>query len=90
MCCLRYEHETYEEAQKTMPKMGASVMTENGPGVVVETRPLTQTVKVRLTEKQEPPKTYAATDVKPMRKATGKPTEKSDGKADGKNTDDAE
>ena len=77
MCCLRYEHEIYEEAQKTMPKMGATVMTENGPGVVVETRPLTQTVKVRLTEKQEPPKTYSVSDVKPIRK-NGKAAEKTD------------
>ena len=77
MCCLRYEHETYEEAQKTMPKMGALVMTENGPGTVVETRPLSQTVKVRLTEKQEPPKTYSVTDITPMKKPQGgKPAEK--------------
>ena len=77
MCCLRYEHETYEEAQKTMPKMGALVMTENGPGTVVETRPLSQTVKVRLTEKQEPPKTYSVTDITPMKKPqNNKPAEK--------------
>ena len=77
MCCLRYEHETYEEAQKTMPKMGALVMTENGPGTVVETRPLSQTVKVRLTEKQESPKTYSVADIKPMKKPqNGKPAEK--------------
>ena len=80
MCCLRYEHETYEEAQKTMPKMGALVMTENGPGTVVETRPLSQTVKVRLTEKQEPPKTYSVTDITPMKKPQGgKPAEKKPG-----------
>lgn len=71
MCCLRYEHETYEEAQKTMPKMGSLVMTENGAGTVVETRPLARTVKVRLLEKQEPPKTYPVSAVTPMKKPQG-------------------
>ncbi len=86
MCCLRYEHETYEEAQKTMPRMGAAVMTENGTGVVVETRPLTQTVKVRLDDKQEAPKVYNASDVSPLRRNNNsKPqSEKGEGKKQGK------
>lgn len=68
MCCLRYEHEVYEEAQKTMPRVGAAVMTENGPGVVVETRPLTQTVKVKLDDKQEAPKVYDCSQISPIRR----------------------
>jgi cell fate regulator YaaT (PSP1 superfamily) len=50
MCCLRYEHESYEEALKTTPPVGSTVETPAGPGVVIETRPLLQTVKVRLDE----------------------------------------
>ena len=68
MCCLRYEHETYEEAQKTMPRVGTAVMTEQGPGVVVETRPLTQTVKVRLDDKQEAPRIYECSQITPVRR----------------------
>ena len=48
MCCLRYEHEVYEEALKTTPPVGSLVSTANGNGYVIEARPLTQVVKVRL------------------------------------------
>ena len=48
MCCLRYEHEVYEEALKTTPPVGSLVSTENGNGYVIEARPLTQMIKVRL------------------------------------------
>lgn len=68
MCCLRFEHEAYEEAQKTTPKVGATVETENGTGVVVETRPLEQTVKVRLDQKQEGTKLFSCGDVTVIRR----------------------
>ncbi len=68
MCCLRFEHETYEEAHKTMPKLGAAVMTENGPGVVIELKPLAQSVKVRLDDKQEAPKSYDVSEITIVRK----------------------
>ncbi len=72
MCCLRFEHEAYEEELKTMPRCGAAVMTENGPGVVVELKPLTRTVKVRLDDKQEAPKYYNVSDITIIRKSGGK------------------
>ncbi len=72
MCCLRFEHETYEEAHRTMPRMGAAVMTENGPGVVIELKPLTQSVKVRLDDKQEAPKSYDVSEITVIRKNGGK------------------
>ncbi len=68
MCCLRFEHETYEEAHRTMPRLGAAVMTENGPGVVVELKPLLQSVKVRLDDKQEAPKNYDVSEITIIRK----------------------
>ena len=34
MCCLRYEHEVYEEKLKKLPKIGATVKTEDGEGIV--------------------------------------------------------
>ncbi len=53
MCCLRYEHETYEEALKVTPSVGSYVSTPAGLGTVVEARPLTSEVKIRLDEKGE-------------------------------------
>ncbi|MBQ7377276.1 MAG: stage 0 sporulation family protein [Clostridia bacterium] len=67
MCCLRYEHETYEAAIKTTPSVGSIVSTANGQGVVIETRPLEQCIRVRLDDKQESPKLYACTDVKVLK-----------------------
>ena len=34
-CCLRYEYETYEEHQKSLPRIGADVITSSGRGRVV-------------------------------------------------------
>ncbi len=67
MCCLRYEHETYEAAIKTTPSVGSIVSTANGQGVVIETRPLEQSIRVRLDDKQESPKLYACADVKVLK-----------------------
>lgn len=50
MCCLRYEHETYEQAIRALPKIGSTVQTPEGAGVVIETQPLAALVKVRSTE----------------------------------------
>ena len=72
MCCLRYEHETYEEALKTTPAVNSAVMTENGPGRVVEARPLAQLVKVRLDEGNEAPKLYSCDAVTVLSQGNGK------------------
>lgn len=69
MCCLRYEHETYEEALKTTPSVGSTVSTSNGVGVVIETRPLLQLVKVKLDEKPENPKLYKCSEVRIIKAA---------------------
>lgn len=58
MCCLRFEHEAYEEARKVTPKVGAFVTTPDGPGTVIETRPLQGIAKVRLEGKQEAVKVF--------------------------------
>lgn len=34
MCCLRYEHDTYQELSRRLPKPGQTVNTVKGPGVV--------------------------------------------------------
>lgn len=50
MCCLAYEHEVYEDFRKSVPKVGRTVMTPQGSGVVIKLNPLTETVQVRLEE----------------------------------------
>ena len=48
MCCLRYEHNTYEELRKNIPSRNALVNTPEGEGIVVDRHILTQLVMVRL------------------------------------------
>lgn len=90
MCCLRYEHEVYEEALKTTPPVGSLVSTEHGNGYVIEIRPLTQIIKVRLEDSTET-KLYSCDAVtvisagkgrrpKPEPKETEKETEKNEDK----------
>lgn len=53
MCCLRYEHETYEDAIKRTPKVDSKVKTPEGDGVVIETNPLAGFVRVLIENKQD-------------------------------------
>jgi len=48
MCCLRYEHETYEAEIAKTPKIDATVKTPDGIGTVCETSPLTGFIKVKI------------------------------------------
>jgi len=48
MCCLGYEHETYEEFKRGLPRVGKTVKTQKGLGVVVKHSPLAETVFVRM------------------------------------------
>lgn len=59
MCCLRFEHETYQEEIKRTPKVGAQLVTPDGTGTVIESKPLVGLVKVRLDADPEgAPKIY--------------------------------
>lgn len=74
MCCLRYEHEAYEEALKVTPPTGATVKTPDGVGVVTEIRPLAEEIRVRLNDNEkEAPKLYKCRDVKVLRVGKGQP-----------------
>ena len=64
MCCLRYEHETYDEEIKKTPAVGCLVETANGNGVITEINPLAALVRVKLTDKPEAPKYYPRDEVK--------------------------
>lgn len=52
-CCLRYEHEGYEELDRKLPRIGKRVETGFGPAVVVDRQILTQLVLVRTEDQQE-------------------------------------
>ena len=85
MCCLRYEHETYEEAIKSTPPVGCVVMTKDGQGIVVETKPLKGEIRVRLNEEEKDAgKFYAVADVKVL----SRPDRKKDKQNDSDNDDD--
>src|SRR5690606_35151933 len=48
MCCLKYEHETYEELLAKTPETGAIVITPMGKGTVVNSYTLLERVKVKV------------------------------------------
>ncbi len=78
MCCLRYEHATYEEAIRKVPPVGATVKTSDGVGVVTEIKPLAEEIKVKLSENEkDAPRAYKAKDVKIL-KMPGKHEQKND------------
>ena len=76
MCCLRYEHETYEEEIKKTPQVGYLVSTDNGNGVIIESNPLAGTVRVRLEDKPEQPKVFSRDNVNVLGKAPKKQQQK--------------
>ncbi len=48
MCCLKYEQAAYEDLIRTTPKVGAAVVTPDGPGVVTEVALIQGLLKVQL------------------------------------------
>ena len=65
MCCLKYEQEAYEDKLKHLPKVGASVKTEEGEGIVDNVEILKEQVKVKFKDGDEfYYKKYPAKDVK--------------------------
>ena len=69
MCCLRYEHETYEYEIKRTPPVDSTVKTEDGIGTVTEINPLAGTIKVKLADKPDiPPKSYHRDNVTVIKK----------------------
>jgi cell fate regulator YaaT (PSP1 superfamily) len=69
MCCLRYEHDTYEYEIKRTPPVDSLVRTVDGVGVVTEINPLAATIKVKLTASPDtPPKSYKRDEVTVLKK----------------------
>ncbi|MFZ2445364.1 MAG: stage 0 sporulation family protein [Syntrophobacteraceae bacterium] len=53
MCCLQYEHETYKELKKDMPKMGKKVEIPEGKGKVVRQNVMGRAYTVLLEDGRE-------------------------------------
>ena len=73
MCCLKYEQNAYEDAQKRMPKNESFVQTPDGPGNVKSVDLLQEKMKVALdgTPPSEPLKTYHNCEVCVLRNGKG-------------------
>jgi cell fate regulator YaaT (PSP1 superfamily) len=68
MCCLKYEHDSYEELLKITPKEGAYVETAEGRGTVEEANILTGILKIKLDKRPDaPPLAFHRQDVKIIR-----------------------
>lgn len=75
MCCLRYEHEAYEDALKNLPKVDSYVQTPDGNGTVTELVPLAGIVKVRLAGEQGVIRQYVAENVNVLASKAPKQTD---------------
>ncbi len=51
LCCLNYENECYKECRKNLPKIGQTVKTDYGTGVVKEIDILKRSYKVEIPSK---------------------------------------
>ena len=73
MCCLKYEHNVYEEKLKGLPKIGAIVKTEDGTGEVASVETLKEKIKVKFKDADEIfYKKYDAKDVVVIKDAEDK------------------
>ncbi|MBR0144032.1 MAG: stage 0 sporulation family protein [Clostridia bacterium] len=64
MCCLKYEHEAYEQLIRTTPRVGALVDTPAGPGTVSEVALLTGILTVTLQKSPDTPKQFHKSEVR--------------------------
>ncbi len=70
MCCLKYEQAAYTDLLKTVPKEGATVMTPNGEGTVIETNLISRVLKVKLKKSPDAaPLSIKADEVKLLKDA---------------------
>ena len=58
MCCLKYEQDAYEELLHSTPRVGSTVRTKDGRGIVTEVNLLTGMLKVASEKDQAATKYY--------------------------------
>lgn len=64
MCCLRFEHEVYEQEYADFPKIDSIVETPAGRGVVIESNFLTGKIKVKMNGEQGLIKSFVKSELK--------------------------
>jgi cell fate regulator YaaT (PSP1 superfamily) len=52
-CCLRYEHETYEELDAKLPRNGTRVRTATDEGIITERQILTQLLRIQTDDDRQ-------------------------------------
>ncbi len=74
ICCLNFEQNAYEDAYKTMPRVGQQVKTPDGDGVVTESNILIEKVRVKFDrDGQVTQKVYDKKDIVFVPKAKKQP-----------------
>ena len=74
ICCLNFEQNAYEDAYKTMPRVGQQVKTPDGDGVVTESNILVEKVRVKFdSDGQITQKVYDKKDITFVPKAKKQP-----------------
>ena len=72
MCCLKYEQDVYEDKLKRLPKIGSTVKTVDGKGVIDSVETLKEIVRVKFKDEDESYfyKKYPASEVKILKSAS--------------------
>ncbi|MCA1792970.1 MAG: stage 0 sporulation protein [Desulfobacteraceae bacterium] len=53
MCCLTFENQTYQHLKKKMPRLGKTIVLEQGTGKIVRQNILKQSITVRMEDRSE-------------------------------------
>ena len=86
LCCLRFEHPTYERELALLPTVDSLVETPDGRGRVTEVKPLSGTVKVKLDSAPDAvPGVYSAGSITVLKRAAEKPDSRGDREEGGNN-----
>ena len=66
MCCLKYEQDVYEDKLKRLPKIGSTVKTVDGEGIVDSIETLKEIVRIKFKDEDDNNfyKKYPASEVK--------------------------
>ena len=72
MCCLKYEQEVYEDKLKRLPKIGSTVKTDEGEGIVDSVETLKEIVRVKFKDEDDNNfyKKYPASEIKIIKSAS--------------------
>ena len=72
MCCLKYEQEVYEDKIKRLPKIGSTVKTDDGEGIVDSVETLKEIVRVKFKDEDDNNfyKKYPASEIKIIKSAS--------------------